>query len=229
MKVELLYLDGCPNHEALLPRLRDLIEADCSEVDIYDDRTKAIERVNISSRGEQARHPPQPPTPDQESPPDCTSPQAVGTGDSPVSDDGRFVVFTSSSANLVEGDTNSVSDVFVRDRERRLTRRVTTGVVGQEADGASAGAGLSADGRYITFSSAASNLVAADTNACPDVFVHDQRTGRTKRVSLRANGTQRSVPSDSARISADGRSVVYVTEYAFDASAIFVDGPRWRP
>jgi hypothetical protein len=76
-----------------------------------------------------------------------------------VSADGRVVAFTSAATNLVRGDANGVMDVFVHDRVTGVTERVSVGA-GQEAAAASAGAGLSRDGRIVAFASAAENLVA---------------------------------------------------------------------
>jgi hypothetical protein len=71
---------------------------------------------------------------------------------------------------------------------------------------------LSADGRYVAFRSAASNLVAGDTNAVQDVFVRDRQAGTTTRVSLASDGTQADALSDEPAISADGRYVAFISE-----------------
>ena len=90
-----------------------------------------------------------------------------------VSDDGRFVAFVSSADNLVPEDTNGKDDVFVRDVQRGLTWRASIGSDGQQANGASLNAAISSDGRFVVFSSLASNLAAGDTNGTSDVFVHE--------------------------------------------------------
>ena len=81
-----------------------------------------------------------------------------------------MVAFTSYASNLVPGDTNGTFDVFVRDRRAGVTRLVSVGTAGQ-ANGGSADPAISADGRYVAFISAASNLVPGDTNGTFDVFV----------------------------------------------------------
>lgn len=90
-----------------------------------------------------------------------------------ISEDGRFVAFTSAAANLVSGDTNGVTDVFVRDRAMRRTTRVSLTHDGREANGPSRAASISDDGQRVVFSSSATNLVPDDTNLKEDVFVAD--------------------------------------------------------
>jgi len=106
-----------------------------------------------------------------------------------VSADGTLVAFVSSSPNLVAGDTNGVRDVFVRNLVTGTTTRASLGAGGQ-ANGASSNAGISADGRFVVFTSLASNLVAGDTNGVADVFERDLATGQTTRVSASAGGDQ---------------------------------------
>jgi Tol biopolymer transport system component len=88
-----------------------------------------------------------------------------------LSADGRFVAFWSSASNLVPGDTNGAHDVFVKDLWTGAAVRVSTTAGGGQANGASDTSALSADGRYVVFTSLASNLVAGDTNGVQDVFV----------------------------------------------------------
>ena len=106
-------------------------------------------------------------------------------------------------------DTNGVPDAFVHDRQTGQTARVSVASDATQANGTSNVAGISADGRYVVFSSTASNLVPADTNGAPDVFVHDRQTGQTARVSVASDGTQANGTSDFAAVSADGRRVVF--------------------
>lgn len=89
-----------------------------------------------------------------------------------ISADGRYVAFASDATNLVPGDTNGMRDVFVYDGQAKTTSRVSVTSAGGQARGASAAPGLSADGRYVLFSSSANNLVTGDTNGRRDVFVH---------------------------------------------------------
>jgi Tol biopolymer transport system component len=123
--------------------------------------------------------------------------------------DGRYVAFSSTATNLVPGDTNGQQDVFVRDLWNGTTERVSLGSGGAQANGASDYASLSADGRYVAFQSAASNLVAGDSNGASDVFVRDRQTGDTRRVSVHSSGGQGNGASSLPRISADGRWVAF--------------------
>ena len=91
-----------------------------------------------------------------------------------ISADGRFVAFNSWSSNLVPGDTNGASDVFVRNRSIGTTERVSVSSSGVQGDAGSHFPSISADGRYVAYLSNATNLVPGDTNAIGDVFVHDR-------------------------------------------------------
>ncbi len=138
--------------------------------------------------------------------------QATGhsSGRSAVSADGRFVAFSSSAANLVPGDTNSADDVFVHDRQLGETTCVSLAIGGgQAANGWSYFDDLSADGRYVAFSSTATNLVPGDTNGAIDAFVHDRATGVTSRVSVASGGAQASGGGSS--LSDDGRYVAFTS------------------
>lgn len=136
-----------------------------------------------------------------------------GISDIPaISSDGRFVAFMSAANNLVAGDTNGVLDIFVTDVTTGAIERVSVASDGTQSNGASRYAGISADGRYVTFHSDASNLVAGDTNGVGDVFVFDRQSHTTSRLSLTASGGEAqggSNPSDAAVISADGSVIAY--------------------
>jgi Tol biopolymer transport system component len=126
-----------------------------------------------------------------------------------MSDDGRFVGFSSSSANLVASDTNSCGDVFVRDLLNGHTTRVSVSTAGTQGNNESDGGSLSQDGHYVAFWSWATNLIAGDTNGQPDVFVRDVWAGTTTRVSVDGSGAQANGYSLEAHLSADGRYVVF--------------------
>jgi len=130
-----------------------------------------------------------------------------------ISGDGRFVAFQSQASNLVTGDSNASDDVFVHDRQTGATTRVSVGPGAVQANAGSAAPSISADGRIVAFHSNASNLVAVDTNAFQDVFVHDRQTGSTSLVSLDTSDVQGNSSSIRASISADGRFI------AFESSA----------
>ena len=113
-----------------------------------------------------------------------------------ISADGRYIAFMSDASNLAAGDTNAVSDTFVRDSTLNTTVRVSVGDYGQQGNGASYDPAISSDGRYVEFASSASNLVTGDTNAANDIFVRDLQTGSIRRVSVSASGAQADGASD---------------------------------
>jgi Tol biopolymer transport system component len=133
------------------------------------------------------------------------------SGATDLSQDGRYIVFYSWSDNLVVSDTNRAYDIFVHDLETRETRRVSVSSEGTEGNDGSDMASISADGRYIAFDSEASDLVSDDTNESTDVFVHDQQTGETERVSVGSDGTQGDGLSYYPSISADGRFIAFTS------------------
>jgi Tol biopolymer transport system component len=119
-----------------------------SDVFVHDRQTGATTRVSVATGG------------------------AAGNSNSlnpSVSDDGRFVVFGSAATNLVTGDTNNKRDIFVHDRQTGTTRRVSAGAA--QANNDSVSPAISGDGRVISFSSTATNLVTGDSNTVADVFV----------------------------------------------------------
>jgi Tol biopolymer transport system component len=129
-----------------------------------------------------------------------------GNGDSDragISADGRYVAFESVASNLVPGDANAASDIFVRDRNNGATERVSLSGSGQQANGDSYGSAISADGRYVAFRSQASNLVSGDTNGVLDEFVYDRQSGTVERVSVDSAGAQANGASGGISISAD--------------------------
>ena len=128
-----------------------------------------------------------------------------------ISADGRFVAFDSDASNIVPGDTNSNRDIFVRDRLTNTTTRVSFDSAGNQANDASDRVSISADGRFVAFTSLASNLVPGDTNGDPDIFVRDTLTNTTTRVSVNSAGNQGNVRSlfNAPSISADGRFVAF--------------------
>jgi len=128
-----------------------------------------------------------------------------------ISADGNFVVFQSFAGNLVAGDTNSVGDIFVRDLTAETTERVNVATDGSEGNDNSYNGRISADGRFIVFSSLATNLVTGDTNTYRDVFVRDRQSGMTHRISVASSGSEANNWSVFPRISANGRYVVFAS------------------
>jgi hypothetical protein len=164
-----------------------------SSTDIFvrDRQTSQITRVSISSSGSEANE---------------------GSGGAAISSDGRYVAFISDASNLVANDTNNTTDVFVRDLQLGTTIRVSVSTSGEQAnDFSDFPVSISSDGRYIAFHSDATNLVANDTNDATDVFVHDNQTGATERVSIASDGTQSNGASFVPSISSNGQYVVFTS------------------
>jgi Domain of unknown function DUF11/WD40-like Beta Propeller Repeat len=130
-----------------------------------------------------------------------------------LSADGRYVTFVSSATNLVKDDTNKAQDVFVYDKNTHKIERVSISSKGVQGNLNSKATSISGDGRYVTFTSAASNLVKDDTNKDYDIFVHDRLTHKTEMVSVDPNGIQ--VGGMFSRISADGRYIVFESAKLF--------------
>jgi Tol biopolymer transport system component/subtilisin-like proprotein convertase family protein len=141
-----------------------------------------------------------------------------------LSRNGRWLAFKSFATLMVNGDTNNQPDIFVRDRGTGGTRivRVSMGLNGQQANGPSDRPRISADGRYVAFVSAATNLVVGDLNGQPDVFLHDRDTDadgiydeagatRTFRVSVASTGAQANGPSADPDLSPDGFWVAFTS------------------
>ncbi len=131
--------------------------------------------------------------------------------DPTISADGRFVAFNSLATNLVSGDGNGQIDTFIRDLQTGVTTRVSVSSTGIEGNSSSRHPpALSADGRFVAFTSWAGNLVADDSNGQIDVFVRDRQSSKTTRVSVGNANIQANNHSDSwPSISADGRYVAF--------------------
>lgn len=159
-----------------------------SDVFVWSRDTGVTERVSVSTPGEQANG---------------------ANFDVAISADGRYVAFTSLATNLVTGDSNGVSDIFVRDRQTGTTVRISVDSSGGQANGPSYSPSLSADGRYVAFVSEASNLVVGGTNGMANIFVHDLQTGATTLISMGLVGANANGPSRQPSISGDGRYVAF--------------------
>jgi Tol biopolymer transport system component len=168
------------------------------DIFVHDRVTGVTERVSVDSSGTQAN--------------------GLSSGPS-ISPDGSVVAFGSDATNLVAGDTNGLTDIFVHDRATGVTERVSVDSSGAQGDGKSNGrTSLSADGQIVAFDSYSTNLVAGDTNGALDVFVHDRSSGATERVSIRSNGKQGNSDSYAASLSADGEVVAFQS-FAFNLVA----------
>ena len=140
-----------------------------------------------------------------------------------ISADGRFVAFDSAASNLVAGDTNRYRDIFVHDRTTGETTRISISSTGEQGNDHAYTPSISRNGRYIAFYSEASNLVDGDVDGFFDVFLHDQRSGETIRISVASDGMQGNGDSFMPSISEDGRYIGF-TSYA----ANFVAGDPYN-
>ncbi len=173
---------------------------DAYDVFVHDLATGHTERVNVTSSGISGNS------------------SALNVA---LSFDGRYVAFDSDASNLVGGDTNLFEDVFVLDRVTGQIVRVSIDSNGAEGNADSSQPSISDDGRYVSFRSSANNLVPIDLNQRDDVFVHDMQTGQTVRVSVNSGGGEAANDSQNARISGDGRWVVFDS---IASNLVFGDG-----
>jgi Tol biopolymer transport system component len=142
-----------------------------------------------------------------------------------ISGDGRYVAFASQATNLIRGDRNSQSDIFLHDRHAGTTVLVTRAANGGSANGGSARPAISFDGRFVAFQSDASNLVCSkrcpspgqDLNLLWDVFVADWRAGSIKRTSEDHLGGWME-PSIGPALDADGTLVVFSSRHPVDGT-----------
>jgi Tol biopolymer transport system component len=167
----------------------------CPDVFVHDRQTGTTTRASVDSSGNQGNG----------------ASGVLPPGGPTVNADGRYVAFTSWASNLAPGDTNGVGDIFVHDQQTGQTTRVSVDSLGNQGNGDSGGAAISADARYVAFASSASNLAPGDTNGVGDIFVHDRQTGQTTRVSLDSLGNQGNGVSLRSAITTDGRYVAFAS------------------
>lgn len=130
--------------------------------------------------------------------------------DAQVSADGRFVAFSSAAAGIVPNDTNGGNDIFIRDREKKITERVTmTYDGGQIIHGNVQIYAISNDGRYILYISDVPNIVPNDTVHSMDLFLYDREKKVTERVSQTSQGIR--FDSWNAKMSADARYIMFTS------------------
>ena len=179
-----------------------LVENDTNhfgDVFVHDRNTGITERISISPSGEEANH----------------HSLVVPA----ISADGRFIAFNSFASNLIENDTNFETDTFVHDRVTGITELVSRSSNGvQAASGVTGNTAISANGRFVAFSSSANFFAANDTNGTPDIFVHDRVTGETEPVSVNSAGELGNSSSRYPFLSEDGRFVSF-----FSSSTNLVD------
>ncbi len=184
-------ISGNGRFVAFISSASNLVAGDANGFDdifVHDRQNGTTERVSVDSNGAQGNS---------------------FSFNPSISADGRFVAFDSNASNLVAGDTNNATDVFVHDRQSGITQRVSLDSGGAQGDSVSARPSISADGRYVAFDSTATNLFGGDTNGREDVFVHDRQSGSTQCASVSSSGVQGDSYSMTPSISADGRYVAF--------------------
>ena len=134
-----------------------------------------------------------------------------------ISADGQYVAFLSWATNLA-GTGGDQTQVYLRNRLDQSTQRVSVSSAEVSGDQHSYHPSVSANGRYVAFDSAATNLVHGDTNGTSDVFVRNTVAGTTIRVSVKSDGTQADLAAEEPSISDDGRFVAFETRSALVAS-----------
>ncbi len=187
-------LSGSGRYVAFTSIAENLVPFDtngATDIFVHDRQTSTTTRISVDSAGLQSNG---------------------NSSDPSISDDGRYVAFESGASNLVPGDTNGVSDIFVHDRSTGTTRRVNLGLGGSEANRFSTSPAISANGETVAYVSSADNLVARDTNAFRDVFVVDLDSGTTRRVSVDSDGTEVFGSSILPTISGDGARVAFQSD-----------------
>jgi Tol biopolymer transport system component len=164
---------------------------DASDVFFYDRQADELSLVSVSSDGEQGN---------------------MDSEVASVTSDGRYVAFDSQASNLVAGDINGLFDIFLHDRQTGETTRISNGLGGAQTNGDSKHPMISADGRYIVFTSIASNLVANDTNGKYDIFVYNRETEEISLVSVSKAGVQGNDTSYFSDVSADGQHIAFQSQ-----------------
>lgn len=163
------------------------------DVFVHDRDTGQTTRVSVSSAGVEANN-------------------TSGFLSAPsISADGRYVAFSSSASNLVAGDTNNNSDVFLHDRNTGVTTLLSVDSSGFQGNSGSSNPALSGDGQIVAFDSGATNLVPGDSNLSTDTFVHDRTTGVTTRVSVSSAGLQGDFGGSGPTISGDGQWIAFAS------------------
>lgn len=142
----------------------------------------------------------------------------------PLSQDGHYLVFASGADNVVPGATNRLGKVFVRDLWQATTTLASVAPAGGPASGDCLEPVISGNGRYVAFTSAATNLVPGDTNTTSDVFVRDLQAGTNFIVSVSQTGGAGNGASHSPTISSDGRFVLFVSDATNLVPAAYTTG-----
>lgn len=135
--------------------------------------------------------------------------ESAGLFNFSISSDGKYIAFSSDASNLVENDTNNTYDVFFYDTTLNTIKQISVDDLGVKGDGESTYPSITADGKFVTFESAATNLVPNDTNGTYDIFLYDTTLNTIKRISVDGSGIEGNSYSTGSSISANGKFIVY--------------------
>ncbi len=125
------------------------------------------------------------------------------SGQTRISPDGKYVIFKSDASNLVDGDTNNEADAFLYEVATGQIRRVSVTQAGGQTNGLSRELSICNDGRIITFSTDADNVIPNDTNNTRDIFFYDRITEQVRIVSQSEDGQLGNMKSHKGVITPD--------------------------
>lgn len=191
-------VNGDGRYVAFISSATNLVPSDTNnalDVFVRDTQLNETKRVSVSSAGDQ-------------------SDGGVRYEAPAISQDGQLIVFASNATNMVAGDTNNQTDIFVHDQVAQTTRRVSLAFDNSEADGSSWKPAISGDGKFVAFLSDATNLVENDTNGATDIFLYNLETNTIRRVSVTESGAEFNgmiSNSYSISLSHDGKLLAFLS------------------
>lgn len=202
--------------ESTDPNLVENDNNNLRDIFVYDTQTGITERMSVNNSGEEAA-----PFIYCVGGSDCVGAPPQGHSSQPsITDDGRFVVFSSIAKNLA-GDPGICTDtciqcrdcltehIFLHDRETKTTAAISTNSSGQLADSGSHNPVISGDGRYIALASDATDLVQTDQNGLTDIFLYDNVTKQLQLISRGTTGNQTDGNSQHPALARDGSTIVF--------------------
>jgi len=181
------------HYVCFISRANDLVSADGNwnaDVFVYDRWLGSMERISVDSNGFEAN---------------SFSESAA------MSANGRIIAFCSHASNLVAEDSNSSKDIFVHDRLYGDTKRISLSETGNQANDQSVEPSISADGKWISFTSYAGNLHSSDTNSVSDIYLYDVENNLIEFASRGTGGIISNHPSQQSTLSGDGRFMTFQT------------------
>lgn len=185
-----------------------------SHIYLLDRETKEVKLVSRAHDGGEAS-----------GPPGSISTNSGDSAEPVITPDGRYIAYRSHATNIVEEPGGPGLDVFVYDDETGQTEQVSITAKGEAQDKGAWQPSISADGRYVTFTSASFNMVPTAGWDSFHVYVHDRETGDTERVSVSSDGVEGDGGGQSPAISGDGRYIAYMS-YAFNLVPEVAQNPR---